>query len=144
MRVRRNGVLETQNVAIVEEDGVTPLVDKKTSVGLAPGGSAVLQHPVIAANRSGRLQSVTISSEIAWQATIQKFDGISTSDIVVLYGLPGKTESYIPADPRAALHGMASTGISRFQVVITNNSAPYSTSISPIHITTEYDEFDTI
>ncbi|MEO7396985.1 MAG: hypothetical protein ABIW84_00320 [Ilumatobacteraceae bacterium] len=143
MKVRRDGILETQPVSIVERPGVVPVAEKKASTSLTSAGSAVLQNAAIPTGKTGKLQSVTVSAEVAWQATVQKFDGSVTSDIVVLHGLPGIPFTYRPANPDAALHSVASAGTSRFQVAVVNNNPTYSTILALIYVTTEWDEKET-
>ena len=125
-----------------EPVGVTPKAAQSTTASLAAQASETEEF-VLGSDVTASLQSVTVAADVAFKAVIQKVDETPTiTTIATLYGEPGATVQWVPRNPTAALHQVASDGTptAKYQVVITNNGISAVGGSGAISVHLEHDE----
>lgn len=125
-----------------EPSGVTSQALENDTASLAAQASETLAF-ALGTNVTASLQSLTIASEVPWKAILKKVDETpSTTTIATFYGESGKTFQWIPRNPKASLHQVASDGAptAKYEIVITNNgiSGVGSSGVVSTHL--EFDE----
>jgi hypothetical protein len=119
-----------------------PIVDPQFVSSLAAGASANLDSVIIAANKIGKLQQITLSSSAACKWMIQKMtDGASTTlDIVFTSGFSGHAPTHEWEPPHkdyAELIGDGTTTFFRVMVVNLEGAFPVN-----CYCTYMFDEVD--
>lgn len=127
-------------VTIVEAGSTTAVGEYLASAALAAQASETLSFALIPNTKTGRLQQVVVSAEVAWMATIIKYNGATDTTLGVIYGDAGDTVSFQPVNSAATFFSQSSTGTSRFKVTVKNNNTSGIGSSAAISVTAEWDE----
>lgn len=128
-------------VTILDEPGtVTAQASFATATGVSPGATSDIDSSVISSGVTGRLKAAHVSADVAFIATVKKFDGTTETTVGELRGAPGDAPTFEPANPEASLFEQAGDGTSTvFRVTFTNDEETGGNN-GAMSVTFEYDE----
>lgn len=142
IRVGSSDVSDTNPVPVkrVGEGSGTARTQFQETTGLAAQSSTTFNF-AIANSTTGHVEYVNVSSEVAFKAEIQTFNGTSATTFATGYGEPGDEFVLNPENSRADGYSQSNTGSGEeFRVVVTNNGDSLGGASGDVACTFETEE----